>query len=383
MKLFKTFFIGGYECADMINNRGNRVDLLAETGHDKNILEDYMLLAQAGIKTVREGIRWSFVEKEPHQYNFTEVKARILAAQEAGIQQLWDICHFGYPDGLMPGHPQFADRFARVCKAFAELYRRCTDDPLVVTPINEISFISWLGGDVRGTVPFMANAGWDVKYMLCKAAIQGIEAIKNVDPAAQIMMVEPLVRVHPPLGNEPCEFVTHFNENQFQAMDMITGRICPELGGKPEYLDLAGFNYYYNNQWEHCGPTICWKTKEQCRMTFAQLLTWAYQRYQKPVVISETGHFKEDRGLWMELITDECIQALEAGVDLKGVCIYPVLDRPDWDTFEYIPCGMWGYTENKTRYAEPDYLATVINCHNKINAYLTAKAGAPLLPVAL
>jgi len=29
---------------------------------------------------------------------------------------------------------------------------------------------------------------------------------------------------------------------------MITGRMCPELGGQPEYMDIAGFNYYYNNQ---------------------------------------------------------------------------------------------------------------------------------------
>ncbi len=64
METFKTFFIGGYECADLINNSGNRVDLLVDTGHDKHIEEDYRLLAQAGIRTVREGIRWSYVEKQ-------------------------------------------------------------------------------------------------------------------------------------------------------------------------------------------------------------------------------------------------------------------------------------------------------------------------------
>ena len=384
MNLFKTFFIGGYECADLINNRGNRVDLLKETGHDARALEDYSLLAEAGIKTVREGIRWSFVEKNPYQYDFSEVKARMAAARAVGIQQLWDICHFGYPDGLMPSHPQFADRFVAVCKAFTEFYRSQTNEPLIITPINEISFISWLGGDARGTVPFAINSGFDVKYFLCRAAIKGVEAIKSVDPSAQVMFVEPLMRVHPKEGEPVCDAIKGFNEAQFQAMDIITGRMCPELGGKPEYMDLAGFNFYYDNQWEHCGPTIGW-CKEHRRTCFSELLKDASHRYNKPVVLSETGHFGEDRAKWMKQITDDCITAMEKGVDLCGICIYPVLDRPDWDILEnYIPCGIWGYNNAKERFAEEDYLACVQECHNKITQYLTEKpyAQQPMMAVS-
>ncbi|HUP12799.1 MAG TPA: hypothetical protein VM187_11315, partial [Niastella sp.] len=362
--------IGGYECADLINNRGNRVDLLAATGHDQHALEDYSLLAQAGIKTVREGIRWSFVEKQPHVYDFSEVKERMAAARAVGIQQLWDICHFGYPDGLMPAHPQFAERFAAVCKAFTQFYRSQTSDPLIITPVNEISFISWLGGDARGTIPFAIHSGFDVKYFLCRAAIKGIEAIKSIDPNAQVMFVEPLMRVHPKEGESICDHIHGLNEAQFQAMDMITGRMCPELGGKPEYMDLAGFNFYYNNQWEHCGPTIGW-CKDDRRTCFSEILKDAYLRYNKPVVLSETGHFGEDRSKWMKQITDDCIKAMEKGVDLRGICIYPVLDRPDWDILEnYIPCGIWGYNNAKERFAEEDYLACVRACHDKLQHYL-------------
>ena len=85
MRLFQSFFIGGYECADIINNRGNRVDLLQDTFHDVRVTEDYALLAAAGITTVREGMRWSVVEKQPHQYDFSEVRQRIAAAQQHGM----------------------------------------------------------------------------------------------------------------------------------------------------------------------------------------------------------------------------------------------------------------------------------------------------------
>ncbi len=373
--VFKSFLIGGYECADMINNRGNRVNLLAATGHDSKIAEDYALLSEVSIKTVREGICWSVVEKQPHQYDFSEVKNRILSAKKAGIQQLWDICHFGYPDGLMPSHPQFADRFAGVCKAFAELYRGLTNDPLIVTPINEISFLSWLGGEVRGTVPFAINSGFDIKYFLCRAAIKGIEAIKSVDPSAQIMTVEPLIKIHPPIGQEPCNIINDCNEGQFQAVDIITGRMCPELGGQPEYVDMVGINYYYENQWEHCGPKILWKKGDHQRMTFPQLLQEVYHRYNKPVVITETGHFGEDQCAWMEQITEECIEALDNGVDLRGMCIYPVVDRPDWDNLDhYIACGIWGYNDKKERYPEVNYVQCVKNCQAVLSAYFKEKA---------
>jgi beta-glucosidase/6-phospho-beta-glucosidase/beta-galactosidase len=376
MKLFKTFVIGGYECADLINNRGNRVDLLQHTHHDVRVAEDYALLAAAGIATVREGIRWSVVEKEPYHYDFSEVKARMAAAKQQGIQQLWDICHFGYPDGLMPSHPQFADRFVALCIAFVKMYRSLTKDPLIITPVNEISFISWLGGDARGTIPFAIHSGFDVKYFLCRAAIKGIEAIKSIDPAAKIMMVEPLIRVHPKAGEPLCNDIIGFNEAQFQAMDMVTGRMCPELGGRPEYLDLAGFNFYYDNQWEHCGPRIGW-AKEDRRTCFSELLKDAYERYRKPVVLSETGHFKEDRAKWMKQITDDCIKAMRNGVDLRGICIYPVLDRPDWDTFEPISCGIWAYDPvTGTRRAEKSYLACVQRCHDKLKRFLARKEAA-------
>lgn len=373
MKPFKTFFMAGYECADMINNRRQRVDLLQATGHDQRVEEDYALLAATGISTVREGIRWSVVEKEPYRYDFTEVKARIEAAKKHGLQQLWDICHFGYPNGLNPLEPDFTDRFVAVCKAFTEVYRFCTDDPLIVTPINEISFLSWLSGDVEGTVPFLRHSGAAVKYGLCKAAIKSIEAIKAVDPSAKIMMVEPLIRVHPRANEPALKRIKECNEGQYEAMDIITGRMYPELGGRPEYMDLAGFNYYYNNQWEHEGRRVVWNTERE-RCDFPGLLKTAADRYKVPVLLSETGHFKEDRPLWIKQITEDCITAMKNGVDLQGICIYPVIDRPDWDTFECIPCGVWGYDEqSKKRVVEIQTYQALLLAIKQMDDYINSE----------
>src|SRR4051812_44350206 len=95
---FPSFVMGGYECADHINRSGVRVNLLSDTHHDTRVREDYAALKALGILTVREGIRWSFVERAPYDYDFSEVRNRIRAGLEAGIIQCWDLCHFGYPD---------------------------------------------------------------------------------------------------------------------------------------------------------------------------------------------------------------------------------------------------------------------------------------------
>ncbi|OXA89001.1 hypothetical protein [Flavobacterium hercynium] len=359
MKIFNSFFIGGFECADHINRSGDRINLLKETQHDVRIREDYEALEKIGITTVREGICWSAVETSPGIFDFSEVYNRMLAAEEFGIQQIWDLIHFGYPDGIYPTHPNFCDRFVALCNAFALFYDANSEQELYVVPINEISFLSWHSGDVRGTVPFAVNSGWDIKYHLCKAAILGIKTLKEADPDCVIILVEPLIKIH---GSEDddADHLYNSNEHQFQAMDIIAGRMCPELGGNEDYLDILGFNYYWNCQWQLNGATLDWPEIYKQRTPLADLLQMAYERYQKPIFLSETGHFGSGRVQWIEEITAECVIAKKRGVDLNGICIYPVTDRPDWDDVSrYYDCGIWDLDKSGNRIPEPNYIKAI------------------------
>ncbi len=365
--IFNSFFMGGYECADHINRSGRRINLLKETQHNVRVREDYALLSALGITTVREGICWSSVEQRPFIYDFREVQNRIAAAGELGIQQIWDLCHFGYPDGLIPTHPNFTERFTSLCTAFADFYKQCTDAVLFVVPINEISFLSWHSGDVRGTVPFAINSGFDIKYHLCKAAIAGIKALKDADPGCRVLMVEPLVQVH---GREEDDWntVNAENENQFQAMDIIAGRMCPELEGNESLLDLLGFNYYHNNQWRHNSGPLPWPDLGNERKALCDLLCEAYQRYQRPIILTETGHFGEGRALWLHEISGACETAMQLGVDLLGICIYPVTDRPDWDQLDsYCRCGLWDLDEEKNRVPDDAYINSFLCCRDQLS----------------
>lgn len=345
---FQSFWMGGYECTDQLNTHGDRVDFLHITSHFELINEDYARLKTLNITTVREGIRWSQIEKEPYEYDFSTVRSMLDAGKKGGIQQIWDICHFGYPDDLSPLHPHFTRRFVALCEAFATFYFSVNpDETLIITPINEVSFISWLGGDVAGTAPYCRHNGWEVKYALMRAYIAGVKALKEINPNIIILTTEPLVNMVPPLNATPQQILDakKQHELQFQSVDMLCGRICPELGGKPEYLDILGFNYYYNNQWVTGSfEFLGWndRTPDPRLRLLSDLLKDAYLRYNRPIALTETSHPGRDRPEWIRQITKEIGKLLQARVPFWGVCIYPVIDRPDWDNLnDWHHSGVW------------------------------------------
>ncbi|WP_138993429.1 amine oxidase [Larkinella sp. C7] len=345
---FQSFWMGGYECTDQLNAWGNRVDFLHITGHLQRIDDDYRNLDPFGIQTVREGIRWSQVEKRPYQYDWQTLAFMMERGRMAGIQQVWDLCHFGFPDDLTPLHPLFARRFAALCRSFVAFYRSV--DPystLIVTPINEVSFLSWLGGDARGTSPYCVGQGWEVKYGLMRAYIEGVAALREADPSIRILTTEPLVNVVPPLDATPEQlaFAALAHDNQFQATDMLSGRICSELGGQPDYLDVVGLNYYYNNQWiAGSGDFLPWANEgfDPRWRPLRDLFREVYRRYQRPIVLSETSHPGEDRPQWIQFVARESAAVLSGGIPLWGICLYPIIDRPDWDHLTpWHQAGLW------------------------------------------
>ncbi|WP_324674574.1 amine oxidase [Hymenobacter sp. GOD-10R] len=345
---FQSFWMGGYECTDQLNAFGNRVDFLNVTNHLELLNEDYQDLKPFGIGTVREGIRWSFVEKIPYQYDWSTVQVLLDAGKRHGIQQVWDLCHFGYPDDLTPLHPMFARRFAALCRAFVEFYRsQRPDDTLIITPINEVSFMSWLGGDARGTSPYCVGQGWEVKYRLMKGYVEGVAALREADPSVRILTTEPLINIVPPpwADADHRRRIAEWHDHQFQSVDMLSGRICPELGGRPEFIDILGFNFYYDNQWQ-LDPyeRIPWAEEpaDARWRPLNELLMAAHKRYNCPVVLTETSHPGVDRPKWTRMIAEECAQAIRKGVPLWGVCLYPIIDRPDWDHLTpWHQSGLW------------------------------------------
>src|SRR5262249_31264445 len=99
--LFPGFFLAGFECATPINRHGKRVDPVAATEHDRRVWEDYQALLRVGIRGVREGARWDQIDRGG-RYDFRPLRTFVEAAQELGMTVIWDLFHYGYPDGEDP-----------------------------------------------------------------------------------------------------------------------------------------------------------------------------------------------------------------------------------------------------------------------------------------
>jgi len=174
---------------------GQRLDLLASTKHDRFALQDYTRLQKVGMRTARDGVRWHVIEKSPFRYDFSSVVPMLRAARETQTQVIWDLFHYGWPDGLNIWSAAFVERFARFARATAAVLLEETGGPIYVTPVNEISFVSWGGGDAGFLNPFAKGRGPELKAQLVRAAIAAIEAVHEVDAGARICHAEPIIHI--------------------------------------------------------------------------------------------------------------------------------------------------------------------------------------------
>ncbi|HET6521688.1 MAG TPA: hypothetical protein VFG47_17985, partial [Geminicoccaceae bacterium] len=256
--LFDSYFLGGFECSTHRRRDGRRLDLIAATGHDRAAAQDYRWMVEHGIRTVRDGVRWHLIEATPGRYDWSSLLPMLRAAREVGVQVVWDLCHYGWPDHIDIWRPAFVDRFARFAGAVAALVRDETEGgPPLYCPVNEISYWAWAGGDVARFNPTARGRGPELKHQLVRASIAAIEAIWRVDPRARILHIDPVINVVARSGRPRSrEAAEAYRLAQFEAWDMLAGWTWPGLGGRPEYLDVIGVNYYSDNQWFLGGKTI-------------------------------------------------------------------------------------------------------------------------------
>lgn len=340
--LFRSFVQGGFECSTQRLGSGRRVDVIASTGHDTHAEEDYRQLGQMGLRTLRDGLRWHLIETAPGIHDFGSFVPMLRAARRAGSQVIWDLLHYGWPDDIDIWSPAFVDRFARFARSAAQVVRDETDAPPFWCPVNEISFLAWAGGDAAYLNPFAAGRGFELKVQLARASIAAMDALRDVDPRARFVHCEPLIAIHhdPALGNAYRD-AEGWHQAQFQAFELLMGRMWPQIGGAPGYLDIVGVNYYSNNQWVHGGPTT--DPAHPLHRPLSDLLFETYARYRRPMLIAETGIEGDRRAEWFRHVSAEVEHARARGVEVEGICLYPVADHPGWDDDRLCPNGLLGH----------------------------------------
>lgn len=371
--LFDSFFLGGFECSSHRRSDGKRLDLLCGTRHDVFAAQDYQAMVGHGIRTVRDGVRWHLAEPSPGVYDWSHFLPLLHAANKAVVQPIWDVCHYGWPDDIDIWSTAFVSRFARFAAELAGLVRDDWPQTPYYCPVNEISFWAWAGGDTGDIAPYQRGRGMELKRQLVRATVAAIEAIRDVDPRARFVSVDPVINIVPK-NERQRRRAENMRLSQYEAWDMITGRLMPELGGMPEHLDIVGVNFYPHNQWYLNGRTI--RQGEPRYRPLRDILAETYQRYERPIFIAETGAEGDLRAPWLRYVCDEVAAALNSGVPVGGICLYPVTDYPGWDNDRHCTTGMLGLADDAGHRPVHDDLAAEVFSQSERFERLFAKAAS-------
>jgi hypothetical protein len=336
-------FLGGFECSTHRLADGRRLDLLTSTRHRELVDEDYARLRSIGITSCRDGISWVEAAR-PRGFDFRSVAPMVRAAARHRLAVIWDLLHFGWPDDVDVWSSSFCRLFAQYARAFAKWHREETDDPLLVAPINEISFLAWAGGDVQCMNPFERGRGPELKAQLVRATLEAIRSIRAVEPRARFLQPEPSIFVHPIAGETGViGWDGSVERGQYETWDMLVGHAAPELGGDPSILDIVGINFYPHNQFTSDGTTV-WRHDARY-VPLSRMLLHVWERYRRPMIISETGTEGEDRAPWLRYVARQCLEALNHGCDLGGITLYPIVCHPGWVDDRHCENGLWDYAD--------------------------------------
>jgi beta-glucosidase/6-phospho-beta-glucosidase/beta-galactosidase len=344
--MFRSFFQAGFECSTHAYANGTRLDLLKSTRHEALAREDYGRVAEFGMRTIRTAARWHLIESIPGHYDFASLDVILDAAADTGMEVLLDLLHFGWPDHIDVFSPEFVRSFSRFTRATARHLKSRPEQYQFIAPVNEISYLSWAGADVANINPSTIGRGPEFKRNLVRAAAASSEILLNEMPGVRLICPEPVIHIvgDPEIPGDEAE-ATAYTAAQFEAWDMMSGRLAPELGGRPEYLDIIGVNYYARNEWVHnSGPLP--RTDPRFRH-FHLILQEVWDRYRRPMFVAETGTEDAERADWFSYVCDEVFKAISMGIPVHGICLYPILNHPGWADNRHCHNGLFDYADEE------------------------------------
>lgn len=342
--MFNSFVMAGFDCTHGRNVHRAIIDSRLATQHAARVDEDYRMLAATGIRAVRDGAPWPEIQVGRDSFDWTPLDTIVEAADRHDIDVLHDFCHFGVPEHVDLFSADFPGQFAEFCYLATRRIRSRSDRPVFVNPINEPSYFAWAAAHAALFPPYCRDRAFELKVQLAKAILAGIDAIWTADPRAGIVNVDPICRVVAPVDRpELAQEVDRFNRIAvFESLDLIAGRLLPELGGSARHLGTIGINYYWTNQWEIGREDVPLAPGDPRAVSLAVLVDQVWKRYGAVMIISETGHVGDSRAGWARELAGEVATILARGIPLRGACLYPIIGMPSWhDPETWLHMGLW------------------------------------------
>ena len=325
--LFRSFWLAGYDVADHRPGIRAAADAFDVADYCARVDADYEAASTAGIACVREAIGWRRVTRG-RGFDFETVVLRAERARRCGLQVVWTLCHDGWPGDVDVCGADFSERFRAFATAAARvLAPYAGPEPAIYTPINEISFLAWAAAETALVGPLrseLRNRSYEVKQTLVRAALGACDAIRAIDPDARFLHVE-----------SETSAVADVHARRavlFRAFDMLTGRLEPQLGGDPSYVDAVGIHCHRGMQpWRGTHDAAAERTREAPPLAVHRLLQEVHARYGRPLVVAETAPSPARRTAWLREIGEEIGKAMELRVPIVAASVSRIVERPAWE----------------------------------------------------
>ncbi|MBT2558229.1 glycoside hydrolase family 1 protein [Hymenobacter sp. ISL-91] len=360
---------GGVECT--CRRVGDAYsDQLARSGH-RHRLTDLDRFAELGLRTLRYPVLWEHVAPESlEQPDWRWPDERLAHLQKLGIEPIVGLVHHGSgPRYTALDQPNFAPELARYAGLVAARY------PWVryYTPVNEPLTTARFSGLYGLWYPHATSDAAFVRmlYNQVLATRLAMEAIRRVNPAAQLVQTEDLGQAHcTPALAARAEFENH---RRWLTFDLLNGTVTPahplwnylrehglseaeltDLQENPCPPDILGINYYLTSErflddrldlYPGLGAAPATPARpayvnvEAVRVPDAQavglagVLQAAWARYRRPLAVTELhlNCTREEQMRWLHQGWQTVNRLRAAGVEVRGLTVWSLLGAYDWD----------------------------------------------------
>jgi beta-glucosidase/6-phospho-beta-glucosidase/beta-galactosidase len=326
-------------------------------GHYEHWREDLSLVRDLGLKMLRWGVPWYRIEPfQPGDYDWRWTDQVIpYLVEELGITPIIDLMHYGCPFWLRRefASVEYPEAVSRYAEAFARRYEKLVR---WYTPLNEPIVTALYCGQRGLWPPYLRGESGYVHILL--QAVEGIiatsAALRAVNPDMVLVHVEAtgLSRT----AREDLHAVAQEEQSRtFLPFDLLTGRVTPShplfawlvrsgaspdrlaaIAAQPVPFSLMGLNFY--PQWSTTQLYIdrkgrlAYQPVEQDGAGFSTLIQDYYQRYQLPIMVTETSARGDEsvRARWLEASV-AAIRALRSrNVPVLGYTWFPLFTMIDW-----------------------------------------------------
>jgi beta-glucosidase len=325
-------------------------------GHYQHWREDLALAKQLGVQALRWGVPWYRAEPLPGEFDWRWTDEVIpYLVEELGITPIVDLMHYGCPFWLRRefASDEYPRAVAAYAGAFAERYKHLVR---WYTPLNEPTVNALFCGRRGLWPPYLRGDSGYIRVMLqlAKGIQRTVAALKSADPNASMVHVE-ATGLSRAAREDLAALAVEDQRRGFLCYDLITGRVAPdhplftwlvrngagpddlrELGRDPIALDVIGLNFY--PQWStqqmsvDAQGRLSYRATEKDGAGFEQLIDDYYQRYQVPVIVTETSAKgrHEVRGRWLDASVAAIRRLRDRGVPVLGYTWFPMFTMIDW-----------------------------------------------------